>query len=564
MVSRPERVEPSSGAPSERIYDYVVVGSGFGGSVSALRLVEKGYDVLLLEKGSELTGADFPETNWNLKRWLWAPIFGFRGFFQMRPFRHVQVLAGAGVGGGSLTYANTLPIPKRGFFESPSWAHLAEWERELLPHYQTARRMLGAAPTDFLTPADALLKSVAEDRGMGDRFEKPHVAVFMGEPGKTVPDPYFDGEGPERTGCIRCGACMTGCRHGAKNTLDKNYLYLARKRGLTLHADTEVVHVAPLEGGGYRIGALHGTSYFSRTRVTYRTRRVVFSGGALGTNSLLLRLKKDPTALPGLSDRLGRKVRTNSESLIMVTIPGKVAEDHSKGIAINSLFQADEHSHLEMTRYGSGSGFFRLVLAPHIAGTAPGFVKLLQLFLFVLLHPLLSLRLFLVADHSRATMVLLYMRSTEGTLRFMLNPFGYMATRLEDGEAPQATIAEASELAAAIAKKCGGTAMSPYYEPLFNIPTTAHILGGCCMGDSAETGVIDHAHRVFGYEGLYVVDGSTISANAGVNPSLTITALAERAMSLIPAKASLALPAATTAAPAPAAAIEAPPLQLEA
>ncbi len=530
-------------APAERVYDYVVVGSGFGGSVSALRLVEKGYDVLLLEKGSELAATDFPENNWNLKKWLWAPLFGCRGFFQMRPFRHVQVLAGAGVGGGSLTYANTLPIPKSAFFESPSWAHLAEWERELMPHYQTARRMLGAAPTDFLTPADALLKAVAEERGMGDRFEKPHVAVFMGEAGKTVPDPYFDGQGPDRTGCVRCGACMTGCRHGAKNTLDKNYLYLARKRGLTLHADTEVVHVAPEPGDGYRIEARKGRSYFGRERVVDRARHVDFSGGALGTNSLLLRLKRDPTALPQLSDRLGRKVRTNSESLIMVTIPGPVAEDHSKGIAINSLFQADEHSHLEMTRYGSGSGFFRLVLAPHIAGTAPGFVKLLQLVLFLFLHPLLAMRLFFVADHARATMVLLYMRSTEGTLRFALNPFGFMKTQLEDGEAPQATIAEASELAFAIAKKAGGTAMSPYYEPLFNIPTTAHILGGCCMGDSAETGVIDHAHRVFGYEGLYVVDGSTVSANAGVNPSLTITALAERAMSLIPAKATREVPA---------------------
>ncbi|HEX7669486.1 MAG TPA: NAD(P)-binding protein, partial [Polyangiaceae bacterium] len=218
---------------SDAPYDYAIIGSGFGGSVSALRLTEKGYRVLLLEKGSELTAADFPETNWNIKRWLWAPLFGFRGLFQMRPFSHVQVLAGAGVGGGSLTYANTLPIPKRQFFESPAWAHLGDWEQELLPHYQTARRMLGATPTNFLSPSDALLESIARDRGTPEAFEKPHVAIFQGEAGKTVSDPYFGGEGPERTGCIRCGACMTGCRFGAKNTLDKNYLYLARKRGLT-------------------------------------------------------------------------------------------------------------------------------------------------------------------------------------------------------------------------------------------------------------------------------------------------------------------------------------------
>ncbi len=525
-------------AEPDRIYDYLIVGSGFGGSVSALRLVEKGYDVLVLEKGSELTAQDFPETNWNLKRWVWAPVLGFRGLFQMRPFRHVQVLAGAGVGGGSLTYANTLPIPKAGFFNSPSWQKLANWEDELLPHYQTARRMLGAAPTDFLTPADALLKSIAEERGHPEQFEKPYVSVFMGEPGKTVPDPYFDGEGPPRTGCIRCGACMTGCRHGAKNTLDKNYLYLARKRGLSLQADTEVTHVAPAGDGEYRVETAVGQFYFWRKRQVFRAKNVIFSGGALGTNALLLRLKKDPNGLPRLSARLGSAVRTNSESLIMVTVPHS-RDDHSKGIAINSLLQTDEHSHLEMVRYGDGSGFFRLLMVPHLMSKAPALVRFFQLLWFVLTHPIQVLRAALVTNYSRATMILLYMRSTEGTLRFRLNWMGFMKTELEQGEAPQAMIPEASELAFAIAKKAKGVAMSAYYEPLFNIPTTAHILGGCCMGDSEATGVIDARHRVFGYPGLYVIDGSTISANVGVNPSLTITALAERAMTFIPPKAEL-------------------------
>jgi cholesterol oxidase len=504
--------------------------------VSALRLVEKGYDVLLLEKGSELTATDFPETNWDVKRWLWAPLLGFRGLFQMRPFRHVQVLAGAGVGGGSLTYANTLPIPKRGFFESPSWSHLADWERELSPHYREARRMLGAAPTDFLTPADALLKSIAEERGHPEEFEKPHVAVFMGEPGKTVPDPYFGGEGPERTGCIRCGACMTGCRHGAKNSLDKNYLYLARKRGLDLRSDTEVTHLAPVPEGGYRVEALRGTSFGMREEVSFRARSVIVAAGALGTNSLLLRMKRDPRGLPNLSDRLGSNIRTNSESLILVTVPDS-PHDHSKGIAINSLLQTDEHSHLEMVRYGDGSGFFRLLMVPHILSTGPALVRILKLFLFVLMNPIRVLRAMFVANHARSTMILLYMRSTEGTLRFRLNRLGFMETELEKGEAPQAIIPEASELAFAVAEKAHGLATSAFYEPLFNVPTTAHILGGCCMGDSAETGVIDSRHRAFGYEGLYVIDGSTISANVGVNPSLTITALAERAMAFIPPKA---------------------------
>ncbi|MBM4361190.1 MAG: GMC family oxidoreductase [Deltaproteobacteria bacterium] len=500
-------------------WDYLIIGSGFGGSVSALRLVEKGYRVLVVEKGRTLGPDDFPETNWQMRRWMWAPGLGFRGLFQLRPFRHVVVLAGAGVGGGSLTYANTLPIPKRGFYASPAWSGLADWETELRPHYQTARRMLGAEPSNFLTPADRLLQRVAELRGTPEAFEKPHVAVYFGHPGKTVPDPYFDGLGPERTGCNHCGSCMTGCL------------------GLALHSDTEVDDVRPEAAGGYTVDARQGASLLGRRRVRYRARNVIFAGGALGTNSLLLRLKKHG-ALPELSDQVGRRVRTNSESLIFVTVPGST-EDHSKGIAINSLLQTDEHSHLEMVRYGSGSGFFRIFAAPHVGGTAIGIVKLLRMMLFVLMHPLQVLRAWFVSNWAEATMILLYMRSTEGTLRFVLKRglTEYMNTEIEEGEAPLAAIPEATALAIQIAKLAGGTAMSGYHEPLLNIPTTAHILGGCCMGTSAANGVIDSSHRVFGYSGLYIIDGSTISANPGVNPSLTICALAERAMSLIPPKA---------------------------
>jgi len=518
-------------------YDFVIIGSGFGGSVSALRLTEKGYRVLLLEKGSRMQNDDFPKTNWDVKRWLWAPIFGCRGLFQLRPFSHVQVLAGAGVGGGSLTYANTLPIPKGTFFKSPAWARLADWESELSPHYHTARRMLGAEPTNFLTPADQLLKELAEERGTPEAFEKPHVSIFMGKPGQTVPDPYFDGKGPERTGCTRCGSCMTGCRHGAKNSLDKNYLYLAEKRGLTLLADTEVNHVSPLPEAhrGYRIRALEGRSYFKRVERTFEAKNVIFSGGALGTNSLLLRLKDDPTALPNLSDQVGHRVRTNSESLICVTVPGKQV-DHSTGIAINSLLQTDEHSHLEMVRYGGGSGFFRtMVTAPHVAG-AGALMLFLRILLAMLARPLFTLRTLFVSDWARSTMILLYMRTTEGTLRFVRSRLGFMNTRVELGEKPSARMPEATELAHWIAKKSGGIARSLFYEQIFDMPTTAHILGGCCMGDTADGGVIDHRHRVFGYEGLYVIDGSAVSANVGVNPSLTICALAERAMGFIPVK----------------------------
>jgi cholesterol oxidase len=529
--------------PEAERFDYIIVGSGFGGSVSALRLTEKGYRVLMLEKGSRREARDFPKSNWDLRRWLWAPALGFRGIFQVRPFSHMQVMAGAGVGGGSLTYANTLPIPKRGFFSSPAWAGLADWETELGPHYQTARRMLGAAPTDFLTPADELLKDLAAELGTPEAFEKPHVGVFAGTRGVRVPDPYFGGAGPDRVGCIRCGACMTGCRHGAKNSLDKNYLYFAEKNGLVLHPDTEVVHVTPLATGGYRVSAREGRFYYNRKPRVFEADNVIFAAGALGTNSLLLRLKQDPSALPRISERLGNRVRTNSEALICVTVPG-TQHDHSDGVAINSLLQTDEHSHLEMVRMGRGSGLFRLIATtPNVVG-GHAFAVFLRILIALLLRPIMTLRTFFVSDWARATMILLYMRSTEGTLRFVRNRFGIMNTRLEGGERPNASIPEATALAHRIAEKAGGVAWSPFFEQLFNRPSTGHLLGGCCMGESAETGVIDHRHRVYGYSGLYVIDGSAISANIGVNPSLTICALAERAMTFIPARGAADTPGA--------------------
>lgn len=516
-------------------HDVIVIGSGFGGSVSALRLSEKGYNVLLLEQGSELRAEDFPETNWNLRRWLWAPWLGFRGLFRMQPFRHVMVLAGAGVGGGSLVYANTLPIPKQSFFRDPAWAHLAEWEQELAPHYQTARHMLGAKPSGFLLPADRLLQEVAESSGKGASFEQPHVGIYFGKPGVSVPDPYFDGQGPDRVGCELCGSCMTGCRHGAKNTLDKNYLYLARKRGLQLLADCEVVHVAPLHNGaGYRVRARYGRTIFWRKRLEFTCRQVIFSAGALGTNKLLLKLQADPEGLPRLSPVLGRKVRTNSEALIFVTVPG-TRDDHARGIAINSLLQTDEHSHLEMVRYGAGSGFFRLTALPHTGARVPPILRLPNMVGAMLRHPIRTLRAMAVSDWARRTMILLYMRTADGTLRFKRGLFG-LKTSVDDGVAPEAQIPEASDLARRIAERSDGVVMAGFPETLFNIPITAHILGGCPMGRDANEGVIDAQHRVFGYEGLYVIDGAAMSANPGVNPSLTITALAERAMGLFPEK----------------------------
>jgi cholesterol oxidase len=513
-------------------YDVIVIGSGFGGSVSGLRLVEKGYRVLMLEKGSELGQDDFPKTNWNLPRWLWMPRLGFRGLFQLRFFRHVTVMAGVGVGGGSLVYANTLPTPKNSFFANPSWAHLADWREELEPHYETARRMLGVNVVPFMTRPDELLREVARDRGQEDRFRNTEVSVFFGEPGRTVPDPYFDGEGPERTGCLQCGACMTGCPHGAKNTLDKNYLYLARKQGLELEPDTEVVHVRPLESGGYAIEALQGRRAWFRKRRRWTARKVIFSAGTLGTVDLLLKLRADDSALPKLSGQLGRRVRTNSESLIGV-MDGEGEHDLSRGVAIGSIYEIDEHTHVEVCRFGAGSGFFRTLMAPHVGGQSPAPIKVIQAMLSALRRPIDTFRAYFTGDWAKKTIILLYMQTLEGTLRFRRGPFGF-GTLLEEGQPPTASIPGATEIANAFARKTRGFSGSLITETALNIPTTAHILGGCCMGESAEHGVIDHNHQVFGYDGLYVIDGSAISANPGVNPSLTITALAERAMGNMP------------------------------
>ncbi|MGB0953969.1 MAG: GMC oxidoreductase [Planctomycetota bacterium] len=532
----------------EESLDWVVIGSGFGGAVSGLRLTEKGYRVLMLEKGRRFAPEDFPRSNWNLRRWLWMPRLGFRGLFQISFFRHLTAFTGVGVGGGSLVYANTLPTPPPAFFAAPSWAHLADWATELEPHYATALHMLGATPTPFQTAPDEALQRLASERGQTDAFHATRVGVFFGakgQEGKSVPDPYFDGAGPERAGCTACGGCMIGCRVGAKNSLDQNYLHLAERLGMRIQAESEVVAVRAEAQGGYRLEVRTTSrgSWWSRksSLQILRAKRVVFAGGVLGTVPLLLQMREDPEGLPDLSAQVGAKIRTNSEALLGVTTRRRDV-DLSKGIAIGSILQTDEHSHLEPVRYPAGSGFFRLLMAPHAPGRNLG-QRLVQGLRNFGRRPWAWLKAYCVRDWAKSTSILLYMRTEDATLRLGLKNSarrkaggGASAVRseTESGPPPTADLPEATELLEGMSEELNGVGGSLVTETLLGIPSTAHILGGCAMGEDAQNGAIDAQHRLFGYPDCLVVDGSAISANPGVNPSLTITALAERAMAGIP------------------------------
>jgi cholesterol oxidase len=519
-------------AASQDTYDYVIIGSGFGGSVSALRLSEKGYKVLVIEKGKWFKPQDFPKSNWQLRKWLWLPSLKMFGLFKMTIFRHVTIFSGVGVGGGSLVYANTLPVPKRPFFKSDSWAHLADWEKELKPHYATALRMIGAAETPTRFDGDNTLKSLAADLGKEKSYDQTNVAVYFGKPGVTVKDPFFKGKGPDRTGCIYCGACMLGCTHNAKNTLDKNYLHLAQGLGAEILATSEVVDVKPLGGEpAYEITYRDSTKYFSREGKV-RANGVVFAGGVLGTIQLLLKLKAKKS-LPNISDRLGYGIRTNSESLLGVTTERRDL-NFSKGVAIGSILHVDDHSHLEVVRYPEGSGFFRMSMVPAVLGSNI-FVRIGRILWQYLRHPVKYFKAIIVPDWAKYTQIMLFMQSLDSTMR-LTRGWLRMKTALDKGAAPTSDIPMAHELAQKYAAKVQGSVHALATEALTGLASTAHILGGSCMGDSAANGVIDSENRVFGYDNMYICDGSMISANIGVNPSLTIMALTERAMSHIPRK----------------------------
>ncbi len=528
-------------------YDFVVIGSGFGGSVSALRLAEKGYRVLVVEQGRRWTAASLPHSSWDLRRWLWRPEWGLRGFFSMRFFRHVVVLHGNALGGGSIAYANTLLVPPASVWRQGSWAGLNEWERVMPDHYATAKRMLGVAANRRPGPADHRLQRLAALAGVEDSFYLTDVGVFFGDdgdPGGTAyGDPFFAGEGPPRQSCTGCGGCMVGCRYDAKNTLDKNYLYLAERKGAEILVETKAVDVRPRSGAadgadGYEVEIVSRRGLFRRSRRRLTARGVVLAASSLGTQDLLFRLK-DRGSLPRISDALGAQVRTNAESLIGVRYPRSDA-DLSQGIAIGSGVYLDEHTHIEAVRYPAGSDSMGLLTTlMEIGGKGRGrrTAWLAALLRQLLTRPLATVRVLWPANFARETMILLCMQTLDGHLtmrwkRRWLWPFAkHLAT---EGTKIPAFIPQANAFAAKGAQATGGVALTSISEMLLTIPMTAHCMGGAAMGHNRSDGVCDGRNRMFGYRNMYICDGSMLGANLGVNPSLTITALTEHAMSHIP------------------------------
>lgn len=537
-------------------YDVIVVGSGFGGSVTALRLTEKGYDVGVLEAGRRFTRATLPRNSWDLRNYLWAPRLGMYGIQRIHLLGDVMVLAGAGVGGGSLNYAGTLYVPPKPFFQDPQWKDITDWQDELKPYYDQAQRMLGVRLNPTMTPSDVHLKAVAEKMGVGDTFHLAPVGVFFGDgrdadgtvearPGQPADDPYFGGAGPARSACTECGECMTGCRHGAKNTLNENYLHLAEKAGAVVHPLTTVVSVTDDQRGGYAVSTLATDRGRKGKGRVFTARRVVLAAGTYGTQTLLHRMKARGR-LPHLSDRLGELTRTNSEALVGAQTDnrryreatGSPKVDFTRGVAITSSIHPDASTHVEPVRYGRGSnsmGGLSILQVPYTEGSS----RVLAWLLNAVRHPGRMARSLSNRRWSERTIIALVMQSVDNSLTTYLRPKGagkgLLTARQGHGVPNPKQIKAASESACAIAAEINGFAGSNIGE-LMGTPMTAHFLGGCPIGASAREGVIDPYHRLYGHPGISVVDGAAISANLGVNPSLTITAQAERAMSYWPNK----------------------------
>ena len=528
--------------PRIQHYDVLVIGSGFGGSVTALRLTEKGYRVGVLEAGARFADDELPEHGGNVKKFLFRPEVGLYGIQRIDLVHDCFILAGAGVGGGSLNYANTLYEPPEPFYRDPQWAHITDWRSELAPYYDQAQRMLGVTECARTTPADVAMKKVADEMGVGDTFHPTPVGVFFGEPGQPegehVADPFFGGAGPDRATCINCGSCMTGCRHNAKNTLVKNYLYLAEQNGAVVHPLTTVTDVRPRTEGGYEVTARWTKAKLSRRSAvkTYTADHVVFSAAAIGTQRLLHRLKAEGS-LPRISDRLGVLTRTNSEAILWATANDD-SVDWSEGVAITSSFHPDEHTHVEPVRYGPGRNVMPLMATVLVDEVLDE--KRWRTWGKELWRQRNGLRdLYSLNTWSRRTVVALVMQTLDNSITTVWRKrggVGYMSSVQGHGAPNPTYIAPAYDAVRRLARIMGARqAYGAVGEPL-GMPLTAHFIGGCAIGDSAATGVVDPYQRVYGYDGLHVVDGSAVSANLGVNPALTITAQAERAMAFWPNK----------------------------
>jgi cholesterol oxidase len=535
-----------------RTYDFVIIGSGFGGAISAMRLTEKGYSVLVLEEGKRYEDRDFPKSNLLFWKYLWIPALRSFGILKISLLKGVMVLHGKGVGGGSLGYANVLELPSAETFATPSWNEPHDWGSILAPHYKTARRMLGVTTNPCLWQADHTMREIASSLGQESTFRPTEVGVFFGSEGQTVPDPYFGGTGPSRAGCIQCGGCMVGCRYNAKNTLPKNYLYFAEKGGAKILPETKVIAIAPLvepgnnagkvnKTAGYKLTCRRSTGLISGSTFTFRASNVIVSAGVLGTLKLLLDCRDRRRTLPDLSAHLGERVRTNSEALLgSVARNGKV--DYYKGISITSIFNIDSVTRIEPVRYPENSDLMRLMAAPLLSKDGSILSRLVKSLFWILKHPVDYLRAQILPGWARKVTILLVMQSVDNRMRLhlgrsLLTLFGKGLVAEPDlAHEIHARVDVGHDATRLFARKTNGIPMGSIGENLLNFPTTAHILGGCPMGSTSDSGVVDGSFQVNNYPGLYIIDGSIVPANPGVNPSLTIAALAEYAMEKIPSK----------------------------
>ncbi|MCA9991449.1 MAG: GMC family oxidoreductase [Anaerolineales bacterium] len=516
-------------------YDVIIIGSGFGGSVAALRLAQRGRRVAVLEQGRRITPDDMRAADESLRRLLWLPRLGMHGFFVQHIFRHVGIVGGVGVGGGSLVYAAVLLEPGRAFFEDPAWHNLAvDWAAELRPHYATARQMLGSAPNPHHGLMDDYLRQTASDLGAGHTFDTVPLGIYFSDrPGEETPDPYFAGRGPARSGCTGCGGCLTGCTYGAKNSLDKNYLYLAEQLGATILPQRQATLIRPLPGGGYEVSLRNPLERRQRLQ-PLRAQQVVVAAGVLGTLQLLFHCRNVARTLPAISPRLGQQVRTNSEAVVSILHEADAPRVDEGGPTITSHFYPNGHTHITQNRFPAGYNFMRYYMGPLVDESRPG-RRALKTLGRLLAQPRRSTRAWRGAAWHQRTSVLTVMQQLDSQIAFRYGRGLYtgfargLLTHPAGGQRTPAYIPEANAAARAFAAASGGQPLNTLPESVANLSVTAHILGGCPMGRSAGEGVIDTGHQVFGYPGLYVVDGSAVSANVGVNPSLTITALAERA-----------------------------------